>query len=119
VLETGLAVVYCRPFSGPPRDDGTEARTLVDSLAPESHLHAKLFEVRNKLYAHTDEEYAHRREAVDPFGAHSYAEAYRLLNPDLLQPIELLALALAERFREQRKVLEQTLRDAGVPAEPS
>jgi hypothetical protein len=118
LIEAGLVVTYCRPFSGPPKE-GTEPKTEVDALAPKSHLHQKLFEARNKMYAHTDEDYPGRREAVDPFGGHSYAEQYPLLNPNLLQPFGLLALALAEQFKEERKAREQRLRDAGVPSELS
>lgn len=117
LLEAGLVVVYCRAFSGSPRE-GVEPKTVVDSLAPESPLQAELFEARNKLYAHTDDDYAGRREAVDPFGEHSYAEEYRLLNLELLPPIRELALATAERFKEEREAREQRLRDAGVPPEP-
>jgi hypothetical protein len=65
VLEAGLVVIYCRSFSGPPKQ-GWTPQHIVDELAPEDELHAKLWEARNRLYGHTDEDYEHRRKAVDP-----------------------------------------------------
>jgi len=115
LVQVGMVVAYCRPFSGgPPREPMTE----VDALAPTSSLHARLFEVRNKLYAHTDDDYRLRREAVDPFGEHSYSEESAMLIPDLLLPIRDLARENEGRFREERQAREQRLRDEGVPPKP-
>jgi hypothetical protein len=117
LLETALVVVYCRPFSGAPKE-GREPQTVVDELAPKGdalNLHEQLFLVRNKLYAHTDDEFEHRREGVDVFGDHRYSEQYAELNRDLLEPIESHALALAEEFKEARERRQDELRAAGVP----
>lgn len=102
LLEVGLVVVYCRGFSGPPRED-REPRTVVDTLAPDSPLHVSLFELRNKLYAHTDDDYKRRREAVDVFGTHSYSEQYSDLSHDGLERIRELAQAMADRLNEARE----------------
>lgn len=117
LVEVGLVVTYCRPFSGPPRA-GKPPRHKVDELAPPDDLHALLFVVRSKLYAHNDDSWEHRRRAVDPFGEHSYSEEYRALDPEVLPQIRDLAADQFDRFKWARLELEQTLRDAGVPPEP-
>jgi hypothetical protein len=120
VVETGLVVTYCRSFSGPPKDD-RKPEHVVDELAPVGDrlsLHTKLFEARNKLLAHTDEDYASRRRTVDVFGNHSYKAEYPpKLRPEQLFPIRALALALADRFSTAQKERERVLREAGVEPE--
>ena len=117
VLEAGLVVIYCRSFSGAPKG-GRVPEHVVDELAPKSHLHQKLWEARNRMYGHTDEDYELRRKAVDVFGTHSYSVEYQHLNPALFDPFRALALALAENFKGAREEREQALRDTGVEPEP-
>lgn len=116
-LETGLVVAYCRSFSGPPKE-GWQPQHIVDELAPEMQIHARLFEIRNKLYAHTDEDYRHRRKAVDVFGDHSHSVERQALHPELLGQVVLLAQALADRFKTAREEREATLKAAGVDPVP-
>jgi len=118
MIETGLVVTYCRPFSGAPKDGVPPQKTVVDMFAPTADfawLHAQLWEVRNKLFGHTDDDYKHRRMAVDVFGSHRYSEQYQHLDPERLVAIAALAEALAEQFREAKEELQQSLIDAGVP----
>ena len=118
VLEAGLMVTYCRSFSGPPKE-GRRPQHVVDALAPESPLHAMMWEARNKVHAHTDEDYAGRREALDVSYNHTYEATYPPhFDSDHLTSIRTLAFGLAETFKEAREARESSLRDAGVSADP-
>lgn len=117
VLEAALAVIYCRPFSGPPRK-GKEARHIVDELAPRDEVSLRLWELRDKLFAHTDKAYRFRRKVVDVFGNHSHQVEYRHLNPDVAVVVEALARERADRFKTEREKRETRLREAGVDPTP-
>ncbi len=51
------------------------------------------------------------------FGEHSHSEEYRALNPQLLPLIEILAAAMADRFKTAQREREKILINAGVEPE--
>ena len=92
----------------------SRAQRVVDRLAPESHLHSQLWVVRNKLYAHSDEDFEHRRTTTEFLGQHKYVASSHHLDRGALSPIKQLARQLSETFREEQEAREQELRDAGI-----
>jgi hypothetical protein len=100
MLETGLVVTYARSFT-----PDSKRRRLGDEWAPvdpaDQRLHDRLLELRNELYAHTDETDARGIEDVAAMlgtGAHRYAESYVPLDRDRLPAIADLARKQEARF---------------------
>ena len=118
LIEIGVIIAYCRPFSGPPRP-GAKPRTEIDELAPkDSELHKVIFEARSKLFAHTDDDYKFRREARDPLATHSHSEEYSDLDREFLESLARLAETNGHRFWNAIREREQVLVEADVPPEP-
>jgi hypothetical protein len=114
VLEAGIFVTYARPF----KTSGRPA--LPEELAPLSEdevLHEELIRRRDTVYAHSDEGGA--RKVVDPFGEHSYADAYEPLGAAKFAAIRDLAQRQRERFETALQLRVEKLRAAGVPADPT
>lgn len=112
IVETGLIVAYCRAYTpDSKRRCPVTLEFLPDGAALD--LHNRLFELRDTVYAHSDETDA--RVAVDPFGEHSYSEGYRPLNGLAMPTIASLARDQQMRFRAALTEREDALRAAGVP----
>ena len=116
ILETALAVSYARPWT-----DASIA-ALDAHWAPaedvDRRLHDELLRLRDKLYAHTDEELGARGisdvsnyvDAPTPV----LAAAWRFLRPEFLPAFEELSKSQRARFREAANELSLLVRRFAV-----
>jgi hypothetical protein len=112
-LETAAPVAYARPWGKTNTIGGLAEHWLPESPSGRT-LHRELVKLRDKLYAHTDEEFGARCVAdvskmlgtPGPF----YAPAWRPLNLDSLPEISALAEAQKIRFVDGAAELMEQLR---------
>jgi hypothetical protein len=113
-LETAIPVAYARPWGKRRRNaiGGLEAHWLPTRPDLQT-AHKKMFRLRNKVYAHTDEEEIEARWIYRMNGAlrpSGFVPAVRPSNPDLLDPLFTeLAESQEERFGEGIRELQRRL----------
>ena len=111
-LETAVPVAYARPWGKSNTIGGLESHWLPKRPDYQS-LHTELINVRNKVYAHTDEEIAARGiedvSAMAGVPGPFYVPAWHPLNPDLLPAIAELAKSQKQRFVEGVQELQRRL----------
>jgi hypothetical protein len=110
--ETAVPAAYARPWGKSNTIGGLESHWLPKRPDYQS-LHTELINVRNKVYAHTDEEIAARGiedvSAIAGVPGPFYVPAWHPLNPDLLPTIAELAESEKERFVEAVQELQRRL----------
>jgi hypothetical protein len=115
-LETAIAVCYARPFSESNRI-GSVGNRWIPKDSAERRLHRRLIELRDQVYAHTDETDA--REIIDVgalFGDESaFAEQWRPVDRTVLPRIVALCGSQQERFRKAAAELQARIVAMGEP----
>jgi hypothetical protein len=112
VLETALAVSYARPWT----EASIAALDTHWEPAAETHqeLHREIIRLRNKVYAHTDEELGARgvRDVSSLAGTPDplLVSEWRTLKPELLPVFEELSKQQRTRFREAANELSLLVR---------
>jgi hypothetical protein len=114
VLWTGIAVTYARPFSKANTVGPVEGRLVRLEDPMQRSLHGRLCELRNQLFAHTDE--TELRGIVDvaallSVGTGGYAEEHASMNMGALPDIVKLANDWQHRFAARLTELEEQLGD--------
>jgi hypothetical protein len=112
-LETAIPVAYARPWGHSNTIGGLGHHWLPKAEGARS-LHKALIHIRNKVYAHTDEEVEARGiedvSAIAGVPGPLFTTAWRPFNRDLLQTIVELASSQERRFADGAKLLERALR---------
>lgn len=111
ILETALAVSYARPWTS------ASIGELEDHWLPtadlDRNLHSDLLRLRNKLYAHTDDDLGARgiRDVSGMIGSKgiTLANEWRHLKPELLPVMSQLATGQQARFRSAVNELSELI----------
>jgi hypothetical protein len=111
VMWTGIVVTYARPFSKNKGVGAVEGRLIRLDDHMQRSLHGQLCELRNQLFAHTDE--TELRGIVDASelldGAEGYVEEHESMNLGALRDIVELADELEKRFAARVREIEEQL----------
>ena len=112
IIETALAVSYARPWTKATVGALEEHWLPTDRV--EQELHFELIRLRDKVYAHTDDELGARgvRDVGGMVGATKVmlASEWRPLRPELVPVIEQLAASQRKRFRAAADELSARVR---------
>jgi len=111
VIWTGIVVTYARPFTKKNKLGAVQGRVIHFEDHMQRSLHGRLCELRNQLFAHTDETELRgivaASEVLD--GAEGYVEEHESMNLGAVPDIAELADELGKRFTTRVREIEEQL----------